>query len=181
MCCLRSGEKNVYLRTDFMENFDCKILQILKIRSQTEGIQVDDESLKTLAGIGVKSTLRWDKVARSCVWLTGECWTQTDFVLCVWRSRWVQGGKEGGALERSASVNQILQETAWLALCSSWWWSWFRILIRSPLHPLSKLIQCRSFKIFTTASVEKLGHQPQRERIHRVIFLVLDRQVFLVC
>jgi len=33
--------------------------QILKIRSQTEGIQIEDESLSKLAALGVKSTLRY--------------------------------------------------------------------------------------------------------------------------
>jgi len=33
--------------------------QILKIRSQTEGLQVDDDALSKLAAIGVKSTLRY--------------------------------------------------------------------------------------------------------------------------
>ncbi|XP_005106590.1 ruvB-like 1 [Aplysia californica] len=36
-----------------------EMMQILKIRSQTEGIQIEDESLKKLAALGVKSTLRY--------------------------------------------------------------------------------------------------------------------------
>ena len=33
-------------------------MQILKIRSQTEGIQIEEESLKKLGDLGVKTTLR---------------------------------------------------------------------------------------------------------------------------
>ncbi|KAK3738788.1 hypothetical protein RRG08_035668 [Elysia crispata] len=36
-----------------------EMVQILKIRAQTENIQVDDESLTLLAALGVKSTLRY--------------------------------------------------------------------------------------------------------------------------
>uniref|UniRef100_A0A0B7B8P4 RuvB-like helicase n=1 Tax=Arion vulgaris TaxID=1028688 RepID=A0A0B7B8P4_9EUPU len=36
-----------------------EMMQILKIRAQIESIQIDDESLKGLAAIGVKSTLRY--------------------------------------------------------------------------------------------------------------------------
>ncbi|CAG5128160.1 unnamed protein product [Candidula unifasciata] len=36
-----------------------EMMQILKIRAQTESIQIDDESLKILASTGVKSTLRY--------------------------------------------------------------------------------------------------------------------------
>jgi len=34
------------------------IMQIIRIRAQTENIAVNDESLNVLAAIGVKSTLR---------------------------------------------------------------------------------------------------------------------------
>ena len=33
-------------------------LQILKIRAQTEGIQIDDDSLSQLGQVGVQTTLR---------------------------------------------------------------------------------------------------------------------------
>jgi RuvB-like protein 1 (pontin 52) len=36
-----------------------EMVQILRIRAQTEGIQVDDESLEQLGGIGVNTTLRY--------------------------------------------------------------------------------------------------------------------------
>ncbi|KAH9508118.1 RuvB-like protein 1 [Bulinus truncatus] len=36
-----------------------EMMQILKIRAQIEGIQIDDEALKKLAATGVKSTLRY--------------------------------------------------------------------------------------------------------------------------
>ncbi|BFZ10374.1 hypothetical protein BsWGS_13413 [Bradybaena similaris] len=36
-----------------------EMMQILKIRAQIESIQIDDESLKTLAALGVKTTLRY--------------------------------------------------------------------------------------------------------------------------
>jgi len=36
-----------------------EMIQILKIRSQTEGIQVDEDSLQFLGEIGVKTTLRY--------------------------------------------------------------------------------------------------------------------------
>ena len=37
--------------------------QIIRLRAQTEGIQIDDESLNLLSDIGTKTTLRYDALS----------------------------------------------------------------------------------------------------------------------